>query len=93
LDNYFNADKDAMRQSLNSWIRKSGAFDAVLDFDLFARDREDPSRLNAAFDSGDHLHPGDAGNRVLADKIPLDVLLPELGKSEAEPSEATRGRH
>ena len=93
LDNYFNADKDAMRQSLNSWIRKSGAFDAVLDFDLLARDREEPSRLNAAFDSGDHLHPGDAGNRVLADNIPLDVLLPDLGKSEAKPSKTTERRY
>lgn len=89
LDNYFNADKDALRRSLNTWIRESGAFDAVLDFDLLAKDREDPSRLNPAFDSGDHLHPGDAGNRLLANAIPLDVLLPEIGKSAADLSKTT----
>ncbi|WP_165107597.1 hypothetical protein [Caballeronia sp. SBC2] len=41
LDNYCNADKDALRQSLNTWIRESGAFDAVLDFDLLTKDKKD----------------------------------------------------
>ena len=78
LADYFSADKDALRQRLNAWIRGSGAFDAVLDFDLWARDAADPERFSKSFDSGDHLHPGDAGNRMLADAIPLDVLVPEL---------------
>lgn len=93
LDNYFNADKDALRQSLNTWIRESGAFDAVLDFDLLAKDRKHPSRFNPALDSGDHLHPGDAGNRVLANALPLDVLLPELGKTGARFSNTTLKEH
>jgi lysophospholipase L1-like esterase len=93
LDNYFNADKDALRQSLNTWIRESGAFDAVLDFDLLAKDRKDPLRFNPALDSGDHLHPGDAGNRFLANAIPLDVLLPEPGKTDAGLSKTTVNEH
>ena len=83
LDNYFNADKDRLRQRLNSWIRQSGAFDAVLDFDQWTRDRADPRRLDPVFDSGDHLHPGDDGNRRLARAISLDILLP---KPDAVPS-------
>lgn len=89
LDNYFNDDKDALRQSLNTWIRESGAFDAVLDFDLLVKDNEDSLRMSPALDSGDHLHPGDAGNRFLANAVPLDLLLPEPGKKDAELSKFT----
>lgn len=83
LDNYFNADKEALRQRLNRWIRTSGSFDAVLDFDLWARDPRQPTRLAARFDSGDHLHPGDAGNRFLAESIALDVLWRAIGEPAA----------
>ena len=75
LDDYYHADKDALRQQLNAWIRGSGSFDAVLDFDAWARDPAQPLRLLPAYDSGDHLHPGDAGNRALAEAIDLSLLL------------------
>ncbi|MCM2566751.1 SGNH/GDSL hydrolase family protein [Janthinobacterium kumbetense] len=75
LSDYYQPDKDALRQQLNAWIRASGTFDAVLDFDAWARDPAHPLRLLPAYDSGDHLHPGDAGNRALAEGIALPLLL------------------
>lgn len=76
LSNYYQPEKDALRQQLNAWIRASGSFDAVLDFDALARDPAHPLRLLPAYDSGDHLHPGDAGNRALAEAINMSLLLP-----------------
>ncbi|MGX9774942.1 SGNH/GDSL hydrolase family protein [Janthinobacterium aestuarii] len=76
LSNYYQPEKDALRQQLNAWIRASGSFDAVLDFDALARDPAHPLRLLPAYDSGDHLHPGDAGNRALAEAIDMSLLLP-----------------
>jgi lysophospholipase L1-like esterase len=75
LDNYYHPDKDRLRQEINRWIRESGAFDAVVDLDAVLRDPQDPARLLPAFDSGDHLHPGDAGNRAMAEAIDLGALL------------------
>ncbi|MGK5072673.1 GDSL-type esterase/lipase family protein [Janthinobacterium sp. ZB1P44] len=75
LSDYYQKEKDALRQQLNAWIRASGTFDAVLDFDAWARDPAHPQRLLPAYDSGDHLHPGDAGNRALAEGIALPLLM------------------
>ncbi len=75
LDDYYQEEKDALRQRLNAWIRDSGSFDAVLDFDAWARDPAHPLRLLPAYDSGDHLHPGDAGNRALAEAVDLTLLF------------------
>ena len=75
LSDYYQLDKDALRLQLNAWIRGSGHFDAVLDFDAWMRDPANPLRLLPAYDSGDHLHPGDAGNRALAEGIDLSLLL------------------
>ncbi|CAL9384671.1 hypothetical protein SUDANB145_01143 [Streptomyces sp. enrichment culture] len=67
---------DAERTEVNAWIRGSGAFDAVLDFDAVLRDPADPARMRPAYDSGDHLHPGDAGLKALADSVDLRLLVP-----------------
>ncbi|MCM2505514.1 SGNH/GDSL hydrolase family protein [Aureimonas altamirensis] len=75
LDNYYHPDKDALRHEINRWIRESGAFDAIVDFDAVLRDPDNSARISPAFDSGDHLHPGDEGNRAMADTIDLDALL------------------
>ena len=75
LGNYYSPEKDALRQEINRWIRESGAFDAIVDFDAVLRDPGNPAQINPAFDSGDHLHPGDAGNRAMARAIDLDALL------------------
>ncbi|GGX02762.1 hypothetical protein GCM10007242_04800 [Pigmentiphaga litoralis] len=76
LDDYYSVEKDTLRQVLNAWIRHSGAFDAVVDLDAALRDPSHPARLAAKFDSGDRLHPGDEGNRAMADAVDLDALIP-----------------
>lgn len=75
LDDYYQPDKDALRQQLNAWLRTDGPFDAVIDLDATLRDPAAPSRMASAYDSGDHLHPGDAGNRAMAEAVDLDVLM------------------
>ncbi|MFC3552139.1 SGNH/GDSL hydrolase family protein [Lysobacter cavernae] len=72
---YFTADKERVRQAVNAWIRNSGEFDAVIDFDAATRDPSRLTRLLPAYDSGDHLHPGDAGYRAMAESIDLRALL------------------
>ena len=71
IPGYFDAGKEAKRQALNRWIRSSHAFDGVIDFDKAVRDPARPDRLRPAFDSGDHLHPGDAGYQAMAEAIDL----------------------
>ncbi|AHF79313.1 Lipolytic enzyme, G-D-S-L domain-containing protein (plasmid) [Sodalis praecaptivus] len=80
LDNYYQPDKNILRQRVNDWIRHSGAFDAVIDFDATLRDPAHPTRIATRYDSGDHLHPGDKGNRALADAVDLEALLPEVSR-------------
>jgi lysophospholipase L1-like esterase len=75
LEGYYDADKDALRKEVNRWIRESGAFDAVVDFDALLRDPDKNARIAPAFDSGDHLHPGDKGNMAMAEAIDLETLL------------------
>lgn len=72
---YYDAEKDLLRQRVNDWIRTSGTFDAVLDFDRLLADPADPMRLLPAYDSGDRLHPGDRGNQAMADAVDLDTIL------------------
>jgi lysophospholipase L1-like esterase len=64
-----NAQTEAMRQTVNEWIRTSGKLDAVADFDAATRDSRAPERLRPELDSGDHIHPNDAGNAAMADAI------------------------
>ncbi|GAB4079807.1 SGNH/GDSL hydrolase family protein [Modestobacter muralis] len=66
---------DAQRRLVNDWIRSSGAFDGVIDFDAALRDPADTSRLLPVYDSGDHLHPSDAGYRRMAETVDLGMLL------------------
>jgi lysophospholipase L1-like esterase len=65
---------EAKRQAVNAWIRTSGAFDGVADFDAAVRDPLDPARFLPAYDSGDHLHPDDAGYQAMADAVDLRRL-------------------
>jgi lysophospholipase L1-like esterase len=71
---YFSADAEADRQTINNWIRTSGRFDAVIDMDAATRDPQRPSHLSAAADSGDHLHPADAGYKIMSDIIDLKLF-------------------
>ena len=72
---YYSGDKEEIRQAVNEWIRTSGEFDAVIDFDKVTRDPDDHQRFLAAFDSGDHLHPGDRGYRAMAEAVDIDQLF------------------
>ena len=66
---YFAPEGEAKRTALNEWIRTSGDYDGVIDFDKATRDPSDPKKLLAAFDSCDHLHPNDAGYKAMADAV------------------------
>ncbi|WP_241741303.1 SGNH/GDSL hydrolase family protein [Streptomyces sp. L2] len=73
---------ESARRAVNRYIRTSGAFDAVTDFDRVLRDPHDPERIRAAFDSGDHLHPDDRAMRALADAVHLpDLDCPPLERA------------
>ena len=65
---------EATRQKVNQWIRNSGEFDAVVDFDAVVRDNADPSKMQAAFDSNDHIHPNDQGNAAMANAFDLSAF-------------------
>jgi hypothetical protein len=67
-------DRELMRQMVNNWIRSSGEFDAVIDFEAVMRDPAAPTQLLRAYDSGDHLHPSDAGYLAMANAINLHLF-------------------
>jgi lysophospholipase L1-like esterase len=71
---YFTAEKEAKRLAVNSWVRTSGAFDGLIDFDRVVADPAHPSAIAAAYDSGDHLHPNDAGYKAMGEAIDLKLL-------------------
>lgn len=66
--------REANRQAVNAWIRTSGAYDAVIDFDLATRDPANPAFFLPVYNSGDNLHPSDAGYKAMADAIDLTLL-------------------
>jgi lysophospholipase L1-like esterase len=72
---FYSEVAEAKREAVNAWIRGSAdLFDAVIDFDQMLRDPAKPRRLRAEFDSGDHLHPNEAGYQIMADAIDLRLL-------------------
>lgn len=71
---FWTAEREAKRQAVNQWIRTSKAFDAVIDFDAVLRDPTHPARILPAYDSGDHVHPNDAGYAAMADAIDLSLF-------------------
>jgi lysophospholipase L1-like esterase len=74
LANFYSPEKETKRQAVNQWIRTSGAFDAVIDFDKAVRDAARPTRMLPTYDGGDHLHPSDAGMQAMANAIPLELF-------------------
>lgn len=69
FEGYYTPQKDAVRREVNQWIREGGEFDAVVDFDRALRDPARPARMLPRYDSGDHLHPGDAGYEAMANEV------------------------
>lgn len=74
VPSYFTAAGEAVRNTVNDFIRNSAEYDAVIDFDAVMRDPANPSRMLPAFDSGDHLHPSDAGYQAMANAIDLRLF-------------------
>lgn len=70
---FYSPENEAKRQAVNRWLRTSGTYDTVVDLDVALRDPADPLRLRPAYDSGDHLHPNDAGMAAIAEAIPLTL--------------------
>ncbi|MDC0720925.1 SGNH/GDSL hydrolase family protein [Nannocystis bainbridge] len=71
---YYSLEGEEIRQTVNTWIRDNDAFDGMIDFEAAVRDPKHPTRILAAFDSGDHLHPNDAGYQAMADAVPLSLF-------------------
>ena len=70
----YTAEGETKRQAINAWIRESGAFDAVIDFEEMLRDPLHPTRMLPQWDRGDHLHPSDPGYLRMADEIDLALF-------------------
>ena len=74
LANFYSPEKEQKREAVNAWIRGSGAFDGVIDFEKAVQDPSHPTRMLPAYDGGDHLHPSNAGMQAMANAIPLELF-------------------
>ena len=74
LPGAWNPRREAVREAVNEWLRKTDVFDAIVDFDAALRDPEHPSRMLPVYDCGDHLHPSDLGYRAMGDAIDLSLF-------------------
>jgi lysophospholipase L1-like esterase len=71
---YFSETGETVRQAVNDFIRTSGAFDAVVDFDAALRDPANPRQIRSDFHVGDYLHPNDLGYEAMADAVDLSIF-------------------
>jgi lysophospholipase L1-like esterase len=71
---FYTPERETVRQKVNDWIRGSGEFDRVVDLDAVLRDPSHPTRLLPAYDSGDHLHPNNAGCIAEGNAFPLELF-------------------
>jgi lysophospholipase L1-like esterase len=71
---YYSDEGEQIRETVNDWIRSSGVFDGVIDFDKITRDPANPRQFNPAYDSGDHLHPSDAGYKAMDEGVDLKLF-------------------
>ncbi|MGC2508897.1 MAG: SGNH/GDSL hydrolase family protein [Candidatus Acidiferrales bacterium] len=83
---YYSDPGEAAREAVNDWIRTSGAYDAVIDFDAVVRDPASPKQIRPSFNIRDHLHPDDDGYKAMADSIDLSIF-------GAKPKGATLASH
>lgn len=83
---YFTADGEVKRQAVNAWIRGmkgSPHYDAIIDFEAATRDPQAPTKFNPKYDSGDHLHPNDAGYQAMANAIDLKLFGVSQAKDQS----------
>jgi lysophospholipase L1-like esterase len=71
---YFSEKGEQVRKDYNNWIRSSSVFDGVIDFEKITSDPANPDRFNPEYDSGDHLHPKDAGYKAMGGGIDLKLF-------------------
>ncbi len=71
---YYSEQGETIRQAVNAWVRTSGAYDGVIDFDALMRDPANPKKLKADLQSGDWLHPNDAGYKVMGEAVDLALF-------------------
>ena len=71
---YYSAAGEVIRSTVNDWIRTSGVYDAVFDFDAVTRDPGNPKHFRAEFNLRDNLHPNDTGYAAMADSIDLALF-------------------
>ena len=71
---YYTPEGEATREALNRWIRTSGEYDAVIDFDAVLRDPDQPKRVRPQYSAPDHLHPSDAGYEALGNAMDLALF-------------------
>jgi len=72
---FYTPEREGVRQKVNDWIRSSGEFDDVVDLDAVLRDPSHPTQLLPAYDSGDHLHPNNAGCIAEGNAFPLEMFV------------------
>ena len=71
---WYSPGGEALREGINQWIRTSHIFDGIIDFDRATRDPQHPLQLRPQYNSGDYVHPNDAGYQALADAIDLNLF-------------------
>lgn len=71
---FYSSEKDQIRLTVNAWIRSSKEFDGVVDFEAIVRNPSDPRKVKTEFDSGDHIHPNDAGYAAMGEGIDLALF-------------------
>jgi lysophospholipase L1-like esterase len=75
---YWTPEGETIRQAFNQWLRTSKEYDGIVDFDAVIRDPSQPTKMLPRFDSGDHLHPSDAGYQAMAEGLDLAVIAEGL---------------
>jgi len=81
IPGYFTAAGETTRQAFNQWMRTGKEYDGIIDFDAVMRDPAQPTKILPRYDSGDHLHPSDAGYQAMANAF--DLALIKEGLREA----------
>ena len=69
----YAGDRENIREAINAWIRNNDYADGFIEFEQAVADKENPKALAAEYDSGDHLHPSDAGSRRLCEAVPASI--------------------
>lgn len=71
---YFHENGEAVRQQVNAWIRTTPEIDGFIDFDAATRDPASPHKMRVELQSGDWLHPNDAGYKVMGEAVDLALF-------------------